>query len=167
MTETDLTARIARLEAIEAIKSLKHRYLRACDAKDPETFRDCFVREGASIDYGPQIGTFEGADGLAEVFRRVALQRVEGEYIILDMHHGMHPEIELLDAAHARGFWTLRFRQVDRSARTEQVSAIEYDDRYKLEEDRWRIHSCHVRVLWSMQQPLPEGTTISASLPSH
>ncbi|MEO3825704.1 nuclear transport factor 2 family protein [Actinomadura sp. B10D3] len=46
---SDLAERIARLEAIEEIKALKHRYLRACDAKDPAAFRDCFVASGASI----------------------------------------------------------------------------------------------------------------------
>jgi hypothetical protein len=32
--------------------------------------------------------------------------------VVLDMHHGMHPEIEILSETGARGSWTLRFRQV-------------------------------------------------------
>lgn len=158
--ELTLEQRVARLEAVEAIKSLKHRYLRACDAKQPEEFRDCFVRDGASIDYGPRIGVFNDADGIAEVFRRIALERHGGEFVILDMHHGLHPEIDLLDEAHARGAWTLRFRQVNLKERTEMVSSIEYDDRYEIEDGRWRIRSCHVQVLWSLVQPLAEGFSL-------
>lgn len=158
-----LEERIARLEAVEAIKTLKHRYLRACDAKQPEVFRDCFVREGAVIDYGPRIGRFEDADGIVAVYEQIALQRVEGKVVILDMHHGVHPEIDVLDAEHATGVWTLRFRQVDLVAQTERVSNIEYSDDYEVEDGRWRIRACRVRVLWTMTQPLAAGFRIEES----
>ena len=156
--------RLARLEAIEAIKALKYRYLRACDLKQPEVFRECFVARGASIDYGPALGKFDDADGIAEIYRRIALARHDGTYVVLDMHHGMHPDIELLSETEARGAWTLRFRQVDRVARSERVSTIEYDDRYEVEDGAWRIRSCHVRMLWSMSTPLPGGTEIVETL---
>lgn len=159
----ELVERIARLEAIESIKTLKHRYLRACDAKRPEDFRSCFVKKGAIVDYGPRIGKFEDADGIAEVFSRLALQRVEGKVIILDMHHALHADIEILSEDEARGQWTLRFRQVNLAKRTEQVSAIEYADRYVIEDGEWRIRSCEVTVLWTMWQPLADGFEIAES----
>lgn len=155
-----LEERIARIEAIESIKVLKHRYLRACDAKEPDVFRDCFVAEGAFVDYGPRIGRFDDADGIAEVFRNVALREVDGRYTIFDMHHAMHPEIVLESATTARGRWSLRFRQVDAGERVERLSAIEYDDRYEVEDGRWRIRSCRVRVLWSMIRPLGDDVQI-------
>nr|WP_216654151.1 nuclear transport factor 2 family protein [Nocardioides sp. zg-DK7169] len=156
--------RIARLEAIEAIKALKYRYLRACDLKQPEVFRECFVARGASIDYGPALGKFDDADGIAEVYRRMALARSDGKYVVLDMHHGMHADVEILSEAEARGAWTLRFRQVNRVERTERVSTIEYDDRYEVEDGAWRIRSCHVGMLWSLSTPLPEGAEIVETL---
>lgn len=156
--------RIARLEAVEAIRRLKHRYLRACDLKQPDTFRECFVARGAVVDYGPRMGRFEDADGIAEVFRRVALERVDGAYNVLDMHHGMHEDIDVSSSTEATGRWTLRFRQVDRRAGVERVSAIEYDDRYEVEDGQWRIRSCHVRTLWTLQKPLPDGHQIIESL---
>ena len=159
----ELEERIARLEAVEAIKALKHRYLRACDAKRPEDFRDCFVAEGAVIDYGPRIGTFEDADGIADVFRRIALQRVDDEFVIYDMHHALHADIEILDGGEARGQWTLRFRQVNLVDRTQQVSAIEYADRYVIEAGEWRIASCEVTTLWTLMEPLAEGFEITGS----
>ncbi|MEO3786775.1 nuclear transport factor 2 family protein [Actinocorallia sp. B10E7] len=154
-----LEERVAALEAVEAIKALKHRYLRACDLKDAETLRDCFVAEGASIDYGP-AGAFEGADLLTDLYRKVALAKHDGRYVVLDMHHAVHPVIELLGDGRAKGAWTLRFRQVDRVERTEKVSAIEYDDRYEVEDGRWLIRSSHVKVLWQLTRPLPEGFSI-------
>ncbi|ANH37309.1 Bile acid 7-alpha dehydratase [Nocardioides dokdonensis FR1436] len=163
MTPT-LEQRIARLEAIEAIKVLKHRYLRACDHKDPEGFRAAFVARGAVVDYGPKIGRFEDADGVTEVYRRMALQRREGAYVVLDMHHGLHPDIEVLSGTEARGRWTLRFRQVTLADRMERVSTIEYDDRYVVEDGAWRISSCHVRTLWTLATPLAEGADITETL---
>ncbi len=159
MTST-IEERLSAIESIEAIKVLKHRYLRACDRKNPDVFRDCFVADGASIDYGPRIGRFEDADGIAEVFRRIALQRDEGRLVIFDMHHAMHPEIVMEGPERARGDWSLRLRQVDVRAGTERVSAIEYDDRYEVEDGQWRIRSCHVRVLWTLVQPLADGFEI-------
>ena len=38
-----LEQRLARLEAIEDIGQLKARYLHACDRKDPDAVRACFV----------------------------------------------------------------------------------------------------------------------------
>lgn len=159
----ELEARIARLEAVEAIRTLKHRYLRACDAKRPDEFRNCFVTKGAVIDYGPRMGKFEDADGIAEVFSRIALQRVEGKLVIFDMHHAVHADIEILADGEARGQWTLRFRQVNLVSRTEQVSAIEYADRYVIEDGEWRIRSCEVSTLWTLTQPLAEGFEITES----
>lgn len=164
MNTMSLEQRIARLEAIEAIKSLKYRYLRACDLKQPDVFRESFVQKGASIDYGPQVGRFEDADGIAEVYRRVALERQEGSYVVLDMHHGLHPEIEILSETEARGTWTLSYRRVSLNDRMQRVSTIEYDDRYEVENDAWRIRSCHVRTLWSLATPLPEDAEIVETL---
>ncbi len=162
--EVTLEQRITRLEAVEAIRRLKHRYLRACDLKQPATFRECFVAHGAIVDYGPRIGKFEDADGIAEVYRRVALERVDGAYNILDMHHGLQEDIEVTSETQATGAWSLRFRQVDRREGVERVSAIEYDDRYEVEDGQWRIRSCQVRMLWTLVKPLPDGHQIVETL---
>ena len=39
----DIEARIQRIEDDRAIRDLKMRYLRASDAKDPESMRGCFL----------------------------------------------------------------------------------------------------------------------------
>ncbi|TQF67243.1 nuclear transport factor 2 family protein [Rhodococcus spelaei] len=159
-TNEHLARRIDALEQIEAIKSLKYRYWRACDGKDPRTFRDCFVASGASIDYG-RMGAFDDADPMAEIFTKVALHTVDGKHVIFDMHHGMHPEITLTGVGTAAGRWTLRFRQLNLLDRTEKLMTGEYDDEYRLEDGRWRMSKCHFTETWSMVRPLPADAVIS------
>lgn len=151
-----LEQRVAELEAVAAIQALKYRYWRACDAKDPAGFRECFIARGAEIDF-ERMGQFTDADAIAEVFRRVALRTDgAGQPLVLDMHHGMHPDIIVLDATTAAGTWTLRFRQLDLTARTEKVAAIEYDDTYTLEHGTWRMSSSRARTRWSLTRPLAD-----------
>lgn len=158
--DSELAARVDRLEQVEAIKALKHRYWRACDAKDPKAFRDSFVRDGASIDYG-RLGAFDDATPMAEIFERVALHTVDGEHVVFDMHHGVHPEITVTGPGHATGRWTLRFRQVNLLDRTEKLMTGEYDDEYVLEDGEWKMSKCHFTETWAMVRPLPEGTVVT------
>lgn len=161
-----LEQRIAELEAVRAIEALKYRYWRACDAKDPVAFRRCFIRRGAIIDYGP-MGQFDDADDLTAVFIRVALSTDDdGQPLILDMHHGMHPDITVLDATSARGNWSMRIRQLDLVKRTEKVSSIEYEDTYLVEGGAWLMSTTRARVLWSMTRPLGEDVQLDVPDPA-
>lgn len=164
LSPADLAARVAALEAVEEIKRLKYRYLRACDRKEPEKFRECFVASGAVLDYGEKIGQFRDADGIRAVFEAIALKKVDGKHVVLDMHHAVHPDIRLTSATTAEGEWSLRFRQVNTEHGTETVGAIEYSDSYEVEDGAWRIRRCEVRELWTMTTPLPEGTRIRGEL---
>ena len=105
--QTTLEQRIARLEAIEEIKALKYRYWRACDGKDPEGFRAAFIAKGAFIDFGP-LGSFDDADGIAEVYSAIAPQKDQDRHLTLDLHHGVHPDIRITGDAGATGKRQLR-----------------------------------------------------------
>lgn len=157
--ETDLAQRVARLEAVEAIKALKHRYLRACDAKDPKAFRECFIAAGAAVDYGT-LGSFD-ADGMAAVFEKIALRKVDGKNVILDMHHGTHPDITVHDAEHASGKWTLKFRQVNLIENTETVMTGEYDDEYVVEDGGWKIAACRFAQYWSITRRVDDSCRVT------
>lgn len=158
-----LAVRLARLEERERIRELKHRYLRACDAKDATAMRACFVDGPADLDYGP-LGSFTRADDLVAVFESIALERVEDGYRVLDMHHTVHDRIDLDGPEEARGTWTLRFRQLDRAQWTETLAAIEYDDRYVRRDGSWRIAACRASLLWSLIRPLPQDAVVIDAL---
>lgn len=154
----DTATRLARLEAVAAIEAVKHRYFRACDAKDPAAFRSCFVRAGSQLDYG-ELGTTD-ADGMAAVFERIALEVVDGRHVVLDMHHGVHPDIRIVDEDHATGSWTLRFRQVNLTEGIERVLSGEYDDAYVREDGEWKIARCTFRAQWSITRPLSDDVVV-------
>ncbi len=159
-----LEERVAALEAVEEIKRVKYRYLRACDRKQPEVFRSCFIADGAVLDYGERIGNFVGADGIRAVFEAIALKQVEGHHVVLDMHHAVHPDIRLTGPGSAEGEWSLRFRQVNTEQHTESLGALEYSDSYVIEDGEWRISRCEVRELWTMSRALPEGYRVRGEL---
>lgn len=156
--DADLAARIGLLEAIEAVKALKHRYFRACDAKDPARFRECFVTAGSVLDYG-ELGVSD-ADGMAAVFESIALRQVEGKHVVLDMHHGLHPDITVHADGTASGRWTLQFRQVNLLDHTDSLSTGEYDDSYVVEDGRWKIAVSRFRRIWSITRPVDETCRI-------
>ncbi|TAM88516.1 MAG: nuclear transport factor 2 family protein [Jatrophihabitans sp.] len=154
---TSLDDRVAALEHVQAITALKYRYWRACDAKDPDAMRECFVRRGARIEYGP-MGSYDDVAGLIDIFTRIALRRLDdGRWAVLDMHHGLHPQITVRPDGTATGRWTLQFRQVDNERGTERLSAGEYEDEYAREDGQWRIAATTYRVRWGIERPLADA----------
>jgi hypothetical protein len=161
LTLEQLAARLTRLEAIQAIEQLKYRYWRACDRKDPGAFRACFVREGAQIDYGPGLGAFDDREPLVELYTRLALRRDEGHWVYHDMHHGHHPDIEVVDDHTASGSWTLSFLRVNLEEKMIEQASIEYHDLYVIEDGAWKIQTSHVTPLTAFSIPLPETARIA------
>lgn len=146
-----------------AIEQLKYRYWRACDAKNPEGFRSCFVTEGGVLDFGP-LGRTD-PDTMVGIFRQIALATAEdGGPRILDMHHGFMPSITVEEPtegdtpSRATGTWTLQFRQVDRDKGTETLSTGEYSDVYVRENDRWVMAECLFTPGWSVTRELTGAT---------
>ena len=130
---------IERLEIIEAVRVLKARYFRYIDQKDWDHFPDLFTDDvvvdvtddmvASGID--PERGKTVGRDRFA---RNVA-RSLAG---VATVHHGHMPEIEVVDATHARGIWAMydRLEYPDGRVRS---GAGHYDEEYRLVDGTWRI----------------------------
>ena len=98
----DLARRLERIEDIEAIKQLKYRYWSHLDLKQWDELAQCFAPD-ATVCYSSGQYEFAGVEAIMG-FLSQALGRERGSVTI---HHGHHPEIELLSATTARGTWAL------------------------------------------------------------
>src|SRR5262245_65667834 len=101
----DLTELVRRLEVIEdteAIKRLKYRYWRHLDLKQWDELAACFAAQ-ASVSYGGGKYAFRGVDAIIRFLR----DSLGSETGAVTVHHGHHPEIEILTPTTAKGSWAL------------------------------------------------------------
>jgi len=133
MEGTDLVKRLRRLEDLEAIRQLKARYFACCDRKDTDGMRECFAVGKVLIDYGA-IGVFDDRSKLIDVFQRLGCH----EHIV-EMHHGMNPDITVLDSDRAHGTWGLYYHQINTLEKTLTQLGATYDDAYVRTESGWKI----------------------------
>jgi hypothetical protein len=129
----DLQRRVQRLEDLEEIRALKARYLACCDRKDPAGMRACFADGPVHIDYGA-VGTFDRAEALVKVYTEIACH----DHMV-EMHHGMNPQIELLGESQARGIWSLHYFLINLQTRGITQLAGYYEDEYRKDAGAWRI----------------------------
>lgn len=129
----DLSARLQALEDIEAIRQLKARYLFCCDRKDAAGMRACFMDGKVEIDYGI-VGRFDSADALVKVFVEVGCH----DYMV-EMHHGVNPQIERISGQLARGTWGLHYFLINTRDRTMTQLAGYYEDEYANTAGGWKI----------------------------
>ena len=144
--------RLERLEAIEAIRQLKARYLNACDQQDPERASHCFAEGNVLIDMG-HIGVFHHRDEFAALYRAAGCH----EYV-LDMHQGANPEIEIVDANHARALWSLSYRNINTRDRTVTFLSLLYRDEYAKLAGEWKIVTCRVEYKTALHLSYASGT---------
>jgi hypothetical protein len=129
----ELRRRLVRLEDLEAIRRLKARYLNACDQQDPESAQSCFAEGEVLIDMG-HVGVFRNRDDFAALYRAAGCHPH-----ILDMHHGGNAEIEHLDDTHAKGLWSLDYRNINTKEKTVTFVSLIYHDEYEKIDGQWKI----------------------------
>jgi hypothetical protein len=155
----DLAKRIQALEDIEAIKQLKHRYWRACDRQRPDDVRECFVPEGAVVDY-ENVCKFADREDFVELYTRLGCRPV-----VIDIHHGQNPEIFLDSPDSARGTWDIYYYGIDTGARTATQLAGYYNDEYVKRGGRWWIaKTVFIRTSFVMTEISPEGAPVVRAL---
>lgn len=130
---TSIEARLQRLEDDRAIRDLKARYLRACDAKDPEGARDTLLPKGAVIAYDG-FPPFDDRDAFIAIYAQMGC--VPG---VFDIHHGANGVIRFESDTRATGQWSLLFHNINLEQRTLTQMGVEYDDVYVKQDGRWWI----------------------------
>ncbi|MGH8114092.1 MAG: nuclear transport factor 2 family protein [Rhodanobacteraceae bacterium] len=135
MDTRQIEQRLRVLEDIEAIRTLKAHYLACCDGKNPQGMRACFVDGPVKIDYGV-IGTFDRADALVEIFTLMGCHPH-----MVEMHHGVNPQIEITDDTHARGHWGLHYQLINTQDKTLTQLGATYDDEYRKTPQGWKIEA--------------------------
>lgn len=128
--------RLQRLEDLQAIQALKAQYLRACDRKQPEVMRECFVEHGAVIE-ADGFPAFKDREDWVETFTKLAVMNPA----IQDMHHGHNPHISFTGVGLASGLWDLEFCQINVKERTIVHLSGQYTDEYERVNGRWQIRS--------------------------
>jgi len=127
-----LEERLQRLEDDRAIRDLKARYLRACDAQDADTVRDCLVPEARIRFEG--FPEFDNREDFVAVYAQLGC--VPGVY---DIHHAANGIVSLDGPDHATGLWALTFHNINLAHRTLTQFGIEYEDSYVRRDGRWWI----------------------------
>lgn len=127
-----LEERLLRLENDREIRDLKMRYLRACDAKDPESMRDCFLTDAKILFDG--FPPFDARDPFIEIYKQMGC--APG---IFDIHQGGTGIIEFLGDDRANGWWPLYFHNINLEQRALIQMGVEYQDIYLKRDGRWWI----------------------------
>ncbi|HWU67418.1 MAG TPA: nuclear transport factor 2 family protein [Stenotrophobium sp.] len=135
MTPEQMAQRLQALEDREVICALKSAYLAACDAKDPKAMRACFADGPVRIDYGV-IGTFDNADALVAIFTQMACH----DYMV-EMHHGVNPQITLIGDKRAKGHWGLHYQLINTQEKKLTQLGAYYDDEYVKTASGWKIEA--------------------------
>lgn len=156
MTDTDLAARLARLEAIEEIKQLKHRYFRSIDRRDVDTLRTLFT-EDVEIDYegGTYRWQLQGREPLVDALYASFNPRS------VACHTGHHPEITLTGADQARGLWYLTDIMINREQKLITSGSALYADTYAKTEDGWKIRKSTYKRIYEIAETYEKEPNIT------
>jgi len=151
MADMTVEARLKAIEDVRAIETLKWRYLRACDRKQPDLVRSCFT-DDAVIDF-EGFPLFEDPDAFVAIYREWGCRPN-----IVDMHHGQNPLVELTGPDSAQGWFDLFFFQIDTETRRHTQLAVNYDDSFVRVDGRWLIaRSVSRRMSMLVRDVGPDG----------
>ena len=124
--------RLRKLEDDRAIRDLKARYLRACDAKDPDGIAATLLPEALIAYEG--FPEFRDRDAFIAIYRQFGC--APG---VFDIHHGGNGVIAFDGPDRATGQWSLLFHNIALADRTITQFGVEYDDVYVRHESGWLI----------------------------
>ena len=131
----ELKRSVRRLEDIHEIQQLKYRYLRCMDTGNHEELATLFhpdvVVDVVGGSYHIQLN---GRDAYVNFIR----ENIHAG--IVAMHHGHHPEIEILSDTTAHARWYLEDIFIDLEQKTRMQGSLIYDDDY-VKVGQWLLKS--------------------------
>ncbi len=139
---------------IEKIKQLKARYFRALDTNDWALF-SATLAENCTAEYSDGDLCFESRDGIVHFMR----ENLSGDRI-LTMHHGHHPEIEIIDDNTATGIWYLEDTVLALDVGMRIYGAAIYSDQYRKEGGDWVISHTGYRRTFECAEPLDKTHSV-------
>ncbi|MER5436264.1 nuclear transport factor 2 family protein [Streptomyces sp. NPDC002588] len=123
-----------RLAAIEEIKVLKARYLRFVDTKDWEAFRRLVTDDMKFYFESEPTPRATTGEQFVNEFVRARMSHS------LSIHHGLMPEIEIIDSDSATGIWALYDWVDDPKHRRAFEGYGHYEEKYRRNSaGRWQI----------------------------
>ena len=122
------------LQTIEIIKQLKSRYFRALDSKDWGLMKTC-LSEHCTAQYDGGKYSFEGREGIVQFFSSYM-----DDPKLIFMHHGHHPEINIINETQATGIWYLQDIVISLENNTTLRGAGFYHDEYIQVDGEWLIN---------------------------
>ena len=126
---------VMELRDFEAIKRLKYKYFRCLDQKQWDELAQCFT-EDAITSYSDGKYQLKGKHQIMEF-----LKKGLGSDSVVAIHHGHHPEIEMVNDTTAKGTWGLYGYRIDRQERTAYFHGAFYHDEYVKVSGEWKIKS--------------------------
>ncbi|NVK44006.1 MAG: nuclear transport factor 2 family protein [Oceanospirillaceae bacterium] len=135
-------------ENIQAIKQLKYRYFRLLDQKQLDQLAELMLPE-CTTDYHDGRYTYADRDSLINFLRGTI-----GRRNLMSMHHGNHPEIELLSDTEARATWYLHDIVIDLEHEIRLEGNGFYEDRYRRVDGHWYFAHTGYKRTFELVQPL-------------
>lgn len=147
---------VARLVAIEEIKQLKARYFRLMDTRDFDGMAQVFCREAVfDCSDGPRFlpvgGTWKGSIGPVVRGRDAIMAWISEAFRNrTSIHHGHCHEITIDSETEAHGIIAMEdyIRGLDRETKLIHAAG-HYHERYRFEDDAWRIATTKLTRLFS------------------
>ncbi|HEV8312450.1 MAG TPA: nuclear transport factor 2 family protein [Burkholderiaceae bacterium] len=144
---------------IERIWQLKYRYFRAVDRHDWALLESCLAEDCRTALASGQYSfnsRAEFVNGLKALLDRPT---------IVTMHHGHHPEIELVAPDRAKGRWYLEDHVIDLEQNLTLHGTAYYDDEYVKRDGQWCIaFTGYERVFETVTSPIPAALRVTANL---
>jgi hypothetical protein len=145
MTDSEL-AQLKRdiqiLKDTEAVKKVKHAYFRCIDTANIEELTTLLHPKVHAKLVG---GTYSIEFHTREEYVEMVANSFHAEFV--GMHHGHHPEIEILSETEATGTWYLQDIAIDFRRGDKTTGSSIYHDKYLKTDGKWQIvDSAYFRV---------------------